>query len=137
VSELSTPTQLAEEIGVSRAAVCAWLRATFPPPLDGRWRLDEEMVARVRERFAATAPLREHEPGPCSVEGCDRVAKGRRLCKMHYDRWYRTGTPDGIGAGGHQRAKTHCPTGHPYTPENTVVYPSEGRRRCRTCREGR
>jgi len=29
--------------------------------------------------------------------------------------------------------KTHCPKGHEYTPENTVVKPSEGRRRCKAC----
>lgn len=28
--------------------------------------------------------------------------------------------------------KTHCPKGHPYTPENTYTY--RGRRLCRTCR---
>lgn len=136
MSDPVTPTQLAAEIGVSRAAVYAWLRATFSPPSDGRWRLNGEMVAQVRERFAATALAREHVPGPCSVGGCDRVAKARGLCKMHYDRWYRTGMAGGIGGGGRQRAKTHCPHGHEYTLENTIVYPSDGRRRCRTCREG-
>lgn len=30
-------------------------------------------------------------------------------------------------------AKTHCPQGHPYDVENTVVFESEGKRRCRTC----
>jgi hypothetical protein len=29
-------------------------------------------------------------------------------------------------------AKTHCPRGHEYTPENTLL--SQGRRNCRTCR---
>ena len=35
--------------------------------------------------------------------------------------------------GGHERAKTHCPAGHPYSPENTYITPS-GKRMCRTCR---
>lgn len=29
------------------------------------------------------------------------------------------------------RSKTHCPHGHPYTPENTRI--TYGKRRCRTC----
>lgn len=32
--------------------------------------------------------------------------------------------------------KTSCKNGHPFTPENTIVYPSQGRRRCRTCTYG-
>jgi hypothetical protein len=31
-------------------------------------------------------------------------------------------------------AKTHCPQGHEYTPENTYVVPKSGTRQCRTCR---
>ena len=30
-------------------------------------------------------------------------------------------------------ASTHCPRGHEWTPENTYVYPGDGRRRCRAC----
>lgn len=33
-----------------------------------------------------------------------------------------------------QRAKTHCPNGHPYDDDNTYVDP-KGRRRCITCRK--
>ena len=32
-----------------------------------------------------------------------------------------------------QAAKTHCPQGHPYSPENT--YMDAGRRRCHKCRK--
>lgn len=31
------------------------------------------------------------------------------------------------------KAKTHCPHGHEYTPENTVVYPYATGRACREC----
>lgn len=34
--------------------------------------------------------------------------------------------------GQYQRLKTHCPHGHPYSPENTYVAPC-GDRLCRTC----
>ena len=30
-------------------------------------------------------------------------------------------------------AKTHCPHGHEYTPENTYINPSSGSRMCKTC----
>jgi hypothetical protein len=35
--------------------------------------------------------------------------------------------------GSWQRAKTHCPQGHPFDEDNTYRYPS-GARACRTCR---
>ena len=35
------------------------------------------------------------------------------------------------GNGEWQRIKTHCPQGHPYTPENTHTY--RGMKKCRTC----
>ena len=40
----------------------------------------------------------------------------------------------GKPAGSHNRAKTHCPQGHPYDGANLYVAPSSGRRGCRTCR---
>lgn len=33
----------------------------------------------------------------------------------------------------HKALVTHCPRGHEYTPENTIVY-RDGKRRCKTCR---
>lgn len=36
-------------------------------------------------------------------------------------------------AGANMRAKTHCPSGHPYDETNTRLSPS-GARYCRTCR---
>ena len=33
----------------------------------------------------------------------------------------------------HNSAKTHCPKGHEYTPDNAYVSPAGNRRRCRVC----
>jgi hypothetical protein len=38
----------------------------------------------------------------------------------------------GAAVAARQQAKTHCPEGHPYSPENTYRDP-EGHRHCRTC----
>lgn len=44
------------------------------------------------------------------------------------------GQPDGGAVAAHQRAKTHCPRGHEYTPENTYVLPARPTARyCREC----
>ncbi|NMF28888.1 hypothetical protein [Cellulosimicrobium aquatile] len=130
-----TPKALAAELGVSASAVRQWLRDEVDRGGEtGPWLVDDDLAARIRAHFAATATAREQQQRSCSVEGCDRAAHGRGWCRAHYQRWCRTGSADGIGGGGHQRAKTHCPHGHEYTPENTIVYPSDGRRRCRRCR---
>lgn len=39
----------------------------------------------------------------------------------------------GQGATAINAAKTHCPQGHEYSPENTYVHPGTNNRRCRTC----
>ena len=39
----------------------------------------------------------------------------------------------GLANGARNKAKTHCPRGHEYTPENTYVS-AQGFRRCRACR---
>lgn len=62
-----------------------------------------------------------------------RSSGGRacRACKRDWQREHAGAAPTGMG--GHQRAKTHCPQGHEYTPENTYTYPKGGRS-CRACR---
>lgn len=67
--------------------------------------------------------------------------KNQRICracqKVHTDTWRaKLGQNVGSGRGGYQRAKTHCPKGHEYTPENTYVYVranGKSGRSCKTC----
>lgn len=43
----------------------------------------------------------------------------------------RRATLRGTGVG----ARTHCPEGHEYTPENTYIIPQTGSRSCRLCKQ--
>ena len=57
----------------------------------------------------------------CSVDGCHRPGMTRGWCRMHYMRWYRHANPRMVLDGGMaaiNRAKTHCPSGHPYEGTN-------------------
>ncbi len=125
---------LAADLGITRQGVRAWLkRHGYPKDPDGRYRIDAPTEAQLRAYFAArkTPP----PPGPCSVDGCDRPRMSRRaeLCALHHQRMHRHGTLELPRPGENNRSKTHCPKGHPYTPENTYKY-DDGRRRCRRCR---
>lgn len=45
-----------------------------------------------------------------------------------------TNTLAGYGYSGRNRRATHCPQGHPYSPDNIYIKPSQpGSRRCLTC----
>lgn len=54
---------------------------------------------------------------------CEPTTQGRHLVEH------------GLSGDNHQAAKTHCPRGHEYTPDNTYVYRGRGsvERRCREC----
>ncbi|KZM34562.1 hypothetical protein [Oerskovia enterophila] len=134
-----TIRELAREAGVSRKSVWAWVAEQgWERPTSGPWILDAEQARLVLERFEQTAPLRTpREPVACGVDDCERTRAGTQdVCKMHYQRRARTGSTDRSSGGDWQTAKTHCPAGHEYTPENTYRFPSDAgtRRRCRTCR---
>ena len=63
----------------------------------------------------------------------DMIAKGRAVFPvtppMTEERRNRLGDLN--------KAKTHCPHGHPYSAENTLIDPQSGARRCATCRAGK
>lgn len=131
-----TPQQLADEAGVSASIVRRWLRGTMDRAGEsGPWLIGDDLATQARGHFAATASAREARPAECSVDSCDRNdLKGRGLCPLHYNRWYRHGSTEKRDGSEYQRAKTHCPHGHEYTERNTIIYASDGRRRCRACR---
>lgn len=129
--------ELADEAGVSPKTVRKWVAAQGWGQSSYRWMLDDVQAQLVREHFEERARRRAAGPGECSVEGCERSRVGRQdVCKLHYQRRARTGRTEKSTGGARQLAKTHCPAGHEYSPENTYCFPSDhqARRRCRTCR---
>lgn len=69
-----------------------------------------------------------------------RIGRGgneMRSCRA-CDRERKLARASGKKPGWHNAVKTHCPKGHEYTPENTIIDRStggeNGGRRCRTCR---
>jgi len=74
-------------------------------------------------------------PRPDGMEGChwNDDPSDNRLDNLRWDT-RRANVLDSVRNGSHSMAnKTHCPEGHPYTSENTYVYPA-GNRACRECR---
>ncbi len=74
-------------------------------------------------------------PRPDGLDGChwNDDPADNRLANLRWDT-RRANVLDSIRNGGHAMSnRTHCPDGHPYTPQNTYVYPA-GNRACRECR---
>lgn len=115
VQRLGYTDGLANDIGVPARNVNPLLAVVLPtrwskvacPKCGTRYR-DEDYTPNVGQRCHACAERRRQER-----------EKNR-----------------GQNAGQRNKAKTHCPSGHPYTKENTIRLRS-GRRRCRTCHTDR
>lgn len=92
------------------------------------WRARREAIQRVRREvrtatYAAIARwFGRHETTIRNALGTWRQA----------DR--TTGRPN---AAALNRAKTHCPQGHPYSGDNLYVHPDGRHRACRTCRSAK
>jgi len=77
-------------------------------------------------------PASEHLKNcPHDASEHTRNNQGYWVCRAcQRERMQSRRTP-GLGQGGLNKAKTHCPKKHEYTPDNTYVY--KGRRHCRIC----
>lgn len=76
-------------------------------------------------------------PPELEVRHGDRVRSNNNLINLCYGTT-RDNAQDAMKDGTHQgavmSAKTECPEGHEYSPENTYIHPTTGSRHCRTCR---
>lgn len=73
-------------------------------------------------------------PCPAGMEAChhDDDRLNNVLTNLRWDTKPANCADRTRNGGSPNALKTHCPKGHPYSPENTVL--DHGSRRCRTCR---
>lgn len=104
----------------------------------------EDVTHRTNVRRGESPAAKHARKEHC---GCGRpyditiVTKNRRRracseCRNRHGReWYAANRGTGMGTGSHQRAKTHCPKGHPYSGVNLYVPPGRpAGRGCKECR---
>lgn len=117
-----------------------------PNPSVGGHRLQKALV--TPEQLKAGVCGRGHDVSDpetltvrLSCRSCQ--AEDRKARMARYEKQRRARRPAGIGTGGHQRAKTHCPKGHEYSPGNVrfldrkrVDGSSAQSRVCVTCHGG-
>lgn len=146
-----------------RRLLAPWAEAWEAPEVEPDWRMGSEGRAeygRLHLRNRRTrGPANLQKCAHCAEHGIDKQARDWAhvhgtdpddvmnyvpLCKKCHNAYDQ---PDGTGdkaigqrRGEQQRAKTHCPQNHEYTPENTyIIKRSGGRtaRQCKTCTKTR
>ena len=99
----------------------------------GRFKLQQHGVRHsyMAHRHTYTL-LRGEIPAGLQI---DHLCRNRKCCNPDHLEPVtpRVNQHRGVGFSGRNAAKTHCPRGHEYTPENTYVPPKNPRRMCRTC----
>lgn len=99
-----------------------------------------EAVTPAENARRSPKPSMTHCPQGHPYEGDNLYVSpgGDRRCRTCKREWARAAyarkTPNRVGFGGHQRAKTHCPSGHPYDEANTRYKRSAEGYLCRICR---
>lgn len=129
------PTRIAEKIlesplGFNETPCWVWLGYTAKEGY-GQVYFQGKLWSTHRllyELFRGPIPEGLHIDHLCRVRGCCNPAHLEAVtCKENARRG-----DTGKARGAQVRAKTHCPGGHKYSPENTHIDPT-GSRRCREC----
>lgn len=133
VPECSTPVTSRELCGMHLQRLYRWGSTDLRPR--SATRICKECSRSFpRHKFPDTIPVCEYcypnyvlaTHGPCSVDGCERIIRARRLCSMHLRRFYKYGSTDDP-APKKRRTCNRCKQDVP--SENFVV--SEGH--CELC----
>lgn len=86
------------------------------------------------ELFKGPIPLGLEPDHLCRVRNCENPDHLEAVTP--YENFLRgNGRAAGVLIGERQKAKTHCPRGHEYTPENTYIRITTQRNPCRVCRQ--
>lgn len=104
-----------------------YLMVNLPIALRGRVSMTK-IHHLVLEAFVGPRPAPE-------MDGChaNDIREDNRLSNLRWDTKSGNARDAVRNMRRPQQHRTRCPQGHPYTPGNTRVKPSEGRRRCKTC----
>lgn len=81
------------------------------------------------ETFVGPIPQGTELDHLCRVRHC---VNPEHLEPVSHRENVRRGTSGAVN-GARQKAKTHCPAGHPYAGANLYLAPSDGHRQCRAC----
>jgi len=112
------------------------LKAKLMPGRSRRWQVQLSRTGHHRYVYVHTLVLEAFVGArPTGMECCHNDGNGdnNALQNLRWDT-HSSNEYDRARHGTHTNSsKTHCPQGHEYTPDNTLIKPSEGRRRCRTC----
>lgn len=113
-----------------------------PEEEGGHWlwtgRIDPDGYGRIR--FMKRSYMAHRWVWMCVIGYIEDGMQLDHLCKVrncvnpaHLEKV--TGKVNTRRATNHNRAKTHCPSGHLYSPTNTYLY--KGRRKCKRCNRER
>ncbi len=105
--------------------------------IDSRMKMSESAKVRCARNTVSVCP-RGHSYSGDNLQ----VRNGKRYCrkcisdreKIRAELRKKERHLKGPGTGAWQKAKTHCPKGHPYSKENTVWLQNGKFRRCRQCK---
>jgi len=100
--------------------------------IKGLWYLTHRIMAVAGGKMSQDSPLQVDHL--CSNKRCMNPDHLEAVTSsVNNKRAFERGERARTAPNNANVAKTHCPQGHEYSPENTYVYPSRSARRCKTC----